>query len=148
MSDNPLNRWEIGAALGVLAVGLALLWFGSDYRIGSPRRMGPGFFPVVIGTVLALFSVGLVAEALRTRTKVEGVRLRPFLMIMLSIFTFALLMEKAGLVPATFALVLLGAAAERPFRPVRTLLLAAVVSGLGVGIFIWALNLPLDPFAW
>ena len=148
MSQPRVNLWELGAAFGVLGTGALILWVGSGYSFGSPRSMGPGFFPVVVGALLTAMGAGLVLQALPDRQRVEGISPRSFVMIMLAIFAFAVLMERAGLIPATVCLIVLAAAAERPFRPLRTLLLAVAVTAIGVGIFIFALGLPLRPVVW
>jgi hypothetical protein len=40
------------AGLAAFGIGAAVVWGGSDYTFGTPRRMGPGFFPVVLGSAL------------------------------------------------------------------------------------------------
>ena len=45
------------------AIGLAALMMALEFPIGSPSRMGPGFFPVVISTLLTLTAVGMQVRA-------------------------------------------------------------------------------------
>lgn len=130
------------------AIGLLLIWVGSDYTFGTARRIGPGFLPVIVGAFIVLLSIGLIFEAVRTEPGPIGIELRPFLLVMLSIPAFALLVERAGLVPATASLVVLSVLAERPLRPARALVLAALISAMGVAIFVYALGLPLSAFRW
>ncbi|MCI5075077.1 tripartite tricarboxylate transporter TctB family protein [Oricola sp.] len=145
---NAINRGECVAALVVGAIGLAIVWIGSDYAVGTPRRIGPGFFPLAIGALLLMLSVGLVFEALRAERRSIEFQARPFLLVMAALASFAVFMERIGLVPATICLVVLSALAETPFRPLRTLLLALAVSAMGVLIFVYALGLPLKSFTW
>lgn len=143
-----VTRQEMVAALVVGGIGAAILLLGSDYSFGTLRRIGPGFFPLVVGSLLVLFSAGLVIESLRSDAAAVGFSARPFLMIMAAILAFGVLMERAGLIPATFALVTLSALAERPVRPLTILASAAALSVFGILVFVHALGLPLSAFHW
>ncbi len=53
------NPRDFAAGAVYLALGVAAIWIGRNYQFGTSERMGPGFFPTVLGSVLALF--GLVS---------------------------------------------------------------------------------------
>ena len=38
----------------MIVIGLGAVACGADYQIGSLRQMGPGFFPVAVGVLLAM----------------------------------------------------------------------------------------------
>lgn len=143
-----LNHGEIACVLLVCALGVWLLWEGRGLAIGELRRIGPGFMPRVVGWVLVALSIALFFEALRIPPRRSAIPFRPILLVIAAIGSFAVVIERLGMVPAVFGLVVLSALAERPFDPVQTLLLAAAISVLGVVLFIYALGLPLVPFAW
>ena len=145
------TRWNIPdfvAALTTGALGLYIVVAGSQYTFGTPRRMGPGFLPEVVGVLLVLLAAALLLEALRAAPERFDFRTRPVLSVLLALAAFAVLIERSGMLPATFALVFLSALAERPFRPLRTLVVAAAVSAIGIGIFIFGLGLRLPIVAW
>lgn len=149
LTARQLNKSEIAAALVVGTIGVFILWVGSGYSFGTARRMGPGFFPVAIGAVLTLLSVALTVEALKAPPSEESsASWRPLVMVVLGIASFAILIERAGMVPATLCLIVLGALGERPVRLFETLLVAAVVAAGGAFIFIYALGLPLSTIRW
>lgn len=148
MTSSPRFRSDVTAAVVVGLLGVFVLWLGTGYSFGTLRRIGPGFLPMVVGTLLVLMSAGLVLESLRSPPERADLLLRPFVMIMTGMLAFAALMERAGLVPAIFALVIVSALAEKPFRPVRTLVSALVISAMGVGIFIELLGMPLRAVVW
>jgi len=143
-----LNQGELACVMIIFALGVGLLWEGRDLAIGQLRRIGPGFMPRVVGWALLALSVGLFFEALRIRPQHSSIPFRPILLVMAGIGSFAVVIERLGMVPAIFGLTVLSALAERPFDPLRTLLLATGISVLGVVLFIYALGLPLDPFVW
>lgn len=110
--------------------------------------MGSGFFPVAVGALLALLSLGILAE-LRTRGA-ERLRLpwRPLALITLALIVFALGVERLGIVPSTILLVLVGSFADRAMTLRRAATSALVLAALGYAVFILGFGLPLDPFWW
>ena len=115
---------------GVLLIGLGLfvaIYAGTHYRVGEPARMGPGFFPVSLGCILA--GLGLIVLLLSFRPsahawEVPSVAFRPLIAILTAVAVFGLIVYRLGLVPATVALTFIAALAEprlrlAPNRPAR-----------------------------
>lgn len=143
-----VNWLQIAAALLLALLGAYVTWQGSQYEIGSPSRMGPGFFPIVSGSILTLLAV-LVAFGAAHAEKEKGFWIpRPIFMISASFITFALLLERYGLVPAIIVSVVLGALAESPVRPVATLATAVGLSLMGVVVFIYGLGISVPAIQW
>jgi len=134
----------IGGLLSV-ALGVFALVTASSYPMGTLLRMGPGFFPSTIAVLIILLGFALIGAALRSRPNQSSVniRFRPVLMIGLGIVLFALLLERAGLIPATLALVLVSSLAEPRWQPGRALLLALAMTALVYVIFIIVLQIPV-----
>jgi len=146
-----LPRAEMVAALAVIGFGVAVALLGRGYPLGSASRMGPGYFPVMLGVALVVTGVLLVAEAWRaqpSRPVAEPFPYLPALALVAGVFAFALLLRPAGLGPAIFALVLIATLGERPWKPVGALVIAACMSAVSVALFIEGLRVPLRPFWW
>ncbi len=148
---NPSNRDYYGGALMIL-IGLGAVLQGRLYPIGTLSRMGPGFFPVALGAILAFTGLAIIATARFTATTPEAAPLPPewrgWLCIGLSIVAFVVLGKYGGLVPATFAIVFISALADR-----ENTLLAATVLALGtvavsIVVFWWALQMNFALFGW
>ena len=107
-----------------MSLGLFVaLYAAGHYPIGQAARMGPGFFPVALGWILAGLGLAIALLALRKTVHVlhpPPFALRPLIAVPASMATFSLLVTPLGLVPATFALVFVAAFAERKFRLRRT----------------------------
>ena len=132
----------------LIAIGATALYIGRDYPFGTALRMGAGFFPLVLGTVLVLFGVYFVVRGLRSSDSIEGGwSPRALVILPLSFVLFGVLMQHAGFVPALFVLVVGSAAAGTEFKLVEVLLLAGLLTVLCVALFIWGLGLPYPLFA-
>jgi len=114
------------------------------YTIGTAGRMGPGYFPLALGIVLALIGLVLLVRSLVAPGEaVSGWRWRPLLTIVLAVVLFALAIERLGLVLSLIAVVIASALATRESRPVEIASLAAALAVFSVGVFVYALRLPL-----
>ena len=136
------NR-DLWAGVMLIGTGAAALIIGRDYAFGTALRMGPGYFPSVLGGMLAVFGLYLVASGLRSNEKIEGSwSLRPLIVLPLSLVLFGVLMEHVGFIPALIVLTVGSAAAGTDFRLIETLLLAVGLTAFSVVLFIWGLSLP------
>lgn len=143
-----INWLQVGVAGLLGLIGIFVIWHGSDYPLGSLRRMGPGFYPVLVGAVLVLFSTLLVLEVAYSEKEKNFWIPRPVLMISAGFIAFAALLERAGLVPATLAMVILVSLAEKPVRPVSTVATAVGLSVLGVVVFLYGFGIPVAAIQW
>jgi putative tricarboxylic transport membrane protein len=112
--------------------------------MGTAFRMGPGYFPSVLGGVLTVLGVIVAARALWTAGgPVTLPRLRPLVLVLASVVAFAVLVQSAGLVVATVALVLVSALGGSEFRWGEVVVLAVVLAGLAIVVFVYGLGLPI-----
>ena len=137
------NNKDFWAGLMLIGTGAAAMFIARDYRFGSALRMGPGFFPTILGGILIAFGISIMAVGLRSNVKIQGrLSLRALIMLPLSLVLFGKLMEHAGFIPAMAALVFVSAASGREFKVVEVLLLAVLLTGISMVVFVWGLGLP------
>src|SRR5882672_8386218 len=67
-----LNSKDFWGGLSLIAIGVAAMVIGRDYPFGSALRMGPGYFPNVLGALLTLFGLYLVVQGVRASETIEG----------------------------------------------------------------------------
>ena len=146
------RRRDIGDIIGGLVHVAVGLWFMqhalAEYAFGSMLRMGPGFFPTVLGALVAGFGVLILIPALLRGGDAPAPDWRPFACVCAALIGFALTLERFGLVAATFALVFLASAGRPGARPLPTLVLAAVLSVIGVVGFSMGLGIPIPAYRW
>lgn len=124
--------------IGVLAVAVA-----GDYPVGTAMRMGPGYFPTVLGGILVLLGAWVMARGLRSGERVKGEwGWKPLAFIALAFVLFGLLMPRFGLVPALAAALLASALGGREFRTKEALVLALVMSTLTALLLLYVLKMP------
>lgn len=127
-----------------LAVGTFFVVQSRSYRIGTAMQMGPAYFPIVLGTLLAVIGLALVVRALiKPGLTVGRLAYGKVALITFPTILFALLLRRTGLIAALILLVLLSAYGSRRFRwPVALLLAVALAAGSSL-IFVKLLQLPL-----
>ena len=127
------NNKDFWAGMMLIGIGAAAMFIARDYRFGSALRMGPGFFPTILGGILIVFGICIMAVGLRSGEKIQGsLSLRALILLPLSLVLFGILMELAGFIPALVALIFVSAASGREFKFVEVLLLTVfLTAGLG-----------------
>ena len=141
---------DFKAGLLFLAFGIAAMVLSTKYRIGTSARMGPGYFPFVLGGVLTtlglVVSLGSLAKGEGTR-KVRSFRLKPAVLVLSSVVLFGLLLQPLGLVLATIVLIMTASVASEEFNKkeavLNTLALLAVV--LIVFVYLLQFQIPVLP---
>lgn len=137
------NNKDFWAGLMLIGTGAMAIFIARDYPFGSTMRMGPGYFPSVLGGILVLFGIYITLMGLKRNEKIQGRwSLRALIVLPLSLVLFGVLMKHAGFMPALAALIFGSAAAGREFKFVEVLLLTVVLIGLSAAVFIWGLGLP------
>jgi Tripartite tricarboxylate transporter TctB family len=134
--------------------GLLFLCFGGlagyiahGYPMGSAVRMGPGYFPYLLGILLALLGVVICLKSLVVRGDgIESANLRALLLVLGAAGVFAATIESAGIIIATILLVGIGAAASRESRLREVAFLVVFMLALTVSVFIYGLGVPFKIF--
>jgi hypothetical protein len=137
------NNRDFFAGLMYIGVGGLGMWIARDYPFGSALRMGPGYFPMVLGGIMVAMGVYVLLMGVRNNEKMKGTwSIRALIVLPLATVLFGILMEEAGFLPAMAVLVPVAAAAGRGFKwkeviPVTIGLMIICTAG-----FIYGLGLP------
>ncbi len=134
--------------------GLIFLFFGAlaayiarDYPMGSAVRMGPGYFPYLLGILLALIGVAIcIRSIVIAGERIESANLRALSLVLGAVGMFAITIESGGIVIATALLVGIGATASSESRPREVAVLIVFMLALAVGVFTYGLGLPFKIF--
>jgi Tripartite tricarboxylate transporter TctB family len=121
-------------------VGGIFAWGATNYSIGTGARMGPGYFPLLLGVLLAILGAVILMGSLIVETpdgdKVSKVAWKPLVYILGANLVFGLLLgglpsiglPSFGLIVSIFALIIIASKAGDEFHWKSVLILATVLS--------------------
>jgi Tripartite tricarboxylate transporter TctB family len=138
------NGQDFATGLLFIAVGLAALWIGADYHMGTAQRPGTGVLPRILSWCLVGTGGLLWLKAVLT----EGPGLtnwawRPIIMISLATVAFALLIDRFGLVVTMIVSMTLAALGTPETRWREYTAFALIMVVIAVGMFIYGLRMPI-----
>jgi Tripartite tricarboxylate transporter TctB family len=141
---------DILAGLIFVAFGLAFAITSLTYELGRPLRMGPGYFPLVLGGILVLLGLVIAGKGLIPGSSAEGrfgsVPWRALFLIVVAVLFFGLTVRGLGLVPTTAVTALLTALASYRTGILAAVAIAAGLTLLCVLVFVLGLQLQLPLF--
>lgn len=137
----PKDFWS---GIMFLAFAAVAVLTARGYSLGTAGRMGPGYFPMLLGGVLGGLGLLLVARSLvLTGESVGKIQVRPLAIIIIGLVLFGVLIQRAGLVISLLVVIGVSALASRESRPIEFIALALVLAAFSVAVFVLLLRLPL-----
>jgi hypothetical protein len=134
------SQRDFFAGLMFSAVGVAFAWGATHYSIGSGARMGPGYFPLMLGILLAILGLIIVFGALVVETEdgepVGKIAWKPLGFIIGSNILFGVLLAGLpsvgipafGLIVAIYGLTFVAAMAGDEFKAKEVAILATILA--------------------
>ena len=138
---SPKDFW---AGLMFMGVGLFfLVWAVTHYQMGTAVRMGPAYFPALLGGLMAVLGfIVLLGSFAISGPPVPKFQFRPLLLISLACVVYGYLMKPLGLILATAALVFISAYGGHEFKWKEVTILYVVLIVFSVLVFVKGLTLP------
>jgi hypothetical protein len=140
------NAKDFWSGVMFVAFGVFFAVVARQYDLGTAARMGPAYFPTVLGGLLALLGLYIAFTGLTVRSaegKVQRFHFKPMLLVLGAVVAFALLLRPAGLVVALAVLIFIASLGSGEFRLREIAPLAAGLVLLVLAVFIWGLNLTI-----
>ncbi len=133
---------------GILtAAGVFFAWQSLGLELGTAFRMGPGYFPLVLSSVLILLGAVILVQAARVHGEPIGpLAIRGMLFILPAPIFFGLTVRGLGFVPAIFFTALIASFASSRMNLFWAALLALVLTLFSVLVFSYGLQLPFQRF--
>jgi putative tricarboxylic transport membrane protein len=142
-------RQDFVGGLVVLAIAAFAFWQGSDLPMGTFGGMGPGMLPRGLAIVLALLGMLLIADAVfEPGLPLERWSIRAPVLVLAAVVAFGLAVRPLGLVVAGPLAIVISAFASDEVRWGETILFGALMTVFCVGLFKFALGLPIPLAPW
>ncbi len=149
MAFHNRERKDFNAGIMYIIMGGFFAIYAGNYPMGSAVRMGPAYFPTVLGWILVVLGlIVFIRSFYLAGEPLHKTNWRPLVFILGSVFAFAFLLGTAGLVVASFALMFICALGGWDFRWKEQLINAVLMTATNVGVFYYALGLPFKLFPW
>ena len=144
---------DFASGLMFMGVGVAFAWGATTYNVGTGARMGPGYFPLLLGILLALIGSVITFKALTVETAGGDASgkwaWRPLCFIVAANFAFGILLgglpsmgiPAMGLIVGIYALTFISSLAGNEFNAKGVFVLATVLAIGSYVAFVWALKL-------
>ncbi|MBZ2209178.1 tripartite tricarboxylate transporter TctB family protein [Massilia soli] len=138
---SPKDFWS---GIMFLCFGLAGVYIAREYAMGSAGRMGPAFFPTMLGWMLAAIGFATAVRAMIGHGQaLEKVAFKELFLVLGSVLLFAFLLRGGGLAVAIPVLIMVSAYASHKFTWKESALLAFGSAAVSIMLFVKALGLPL-----
>jgi hypothetical protein len=137
----PKDFW---AGLMFIGFGLGFMIVAQNYAMGTAVRMGPAYFPTVLGGLLAVIGLAIFVKSFAVNgPPVPRFVLRPMTLILVAIILFGVFLKPLGLIVSAAILIGLGALGGHEFKSKEVGILYAVLVVFSVLVFVKGLGLPI-----
>jgi hypothetical protein len=147
------SQRDFFSGLMFTAVGVAFAWGATSYEVGDAARMGPGYFPLMLGVLLAILGSLVTFNALRTGPPggdpVGGFAWRPLGFVIGANLAFGVLLvglpalgiPAMGFIVAIYALAIIASMARKGFNLKEAFILATLLAAFSWVAFVYLLSL-------
>ncbi len=134
------SQKDFFSGLMFMGVGLAFAWGASTYNVGEGSRMGPGYFPLVLGILLAAIGAFTIFESMVVETEdgepIGRVSWKPVVFVIGANVVFGILLgglprlgiPSFGLIVGIYALVFVASLAGEEFNWKEVIVLATILA--------------------
>jgi hypothetical protein len=157
---NIKSQKDFFSGLMFMGVGVAFAWGATTYNVGEGARMGPGYFPLMLGILMTVLGAAITFKALVVETvggdKIGKWAWKPLSFIILANLVFGILLAglpsikipAMGMIVAIYALTFISSMAEEGWKVKNTFILATVLAIGSYLAFVVLLKLqfPVWPF--
>ncbi|WP_219500067.1 tripartite tricarboxylate transporter TctB family protein [Nonomuraea ceibae] len=136
---------DVLAGVVFILIGGAFVAGSLGYELGTPLRMGPGAFPLLVGAVVAALGLAIVVKGLVAGEVIAfgPIPWRAVGVIVLALVFFGFTVRGLGFVPASLVTALLTTVASKRVRPLMAVAVAAGLTLAATLIFVVGLQLRL-----
>ena len=136
-----------------MVIGIVFVVGAYNYQMGTAARMGPGFFPRILGFIMAglgviIAGIGLKNQAQFAATEGIGWTWKPVIILTVAVVLFGFTLPTLGMIIAISLLTFISgiAAHDKNYRELA--MITVIMCIFCAGVFIWGLKLQMKLFPW
>jgi len=136
------NHRDFWAGILFIVTGILFMILSRQYQIGTAAKMGPGYFPTILGGLMAVLGLMVLLPAFKgPQVKVTRIELRMILLVLVAVAVYAMALPTLGFIVALFLLILISSFASHEFNLKTTLISSVVLLGFSWLVFVKGLEL-------
>lgn len=145
------NRKDFWSGILFALLGVFFIYFVQEHELGQASRMGPAYFPTLLGILLAasgcivaliaFFKKAAVSETGEDTGEIQKFHWDILCLILGSILVFGLLLNTLGLIFSLAAMILISGLASREFRFKETLAIIVVLNVIACLVFVYGVGM-------
>ncbi len=141
-------RKDLAAGAVFVVFGLAFAITSSTYEIGTALRMGPGYYPLVLGSALVVLGILIAVKGFVAADSddIGPVPWKALVLLVAAFLFFGYTVRGLGIVPTLLVTIFLSALAGHRARVIPAVVIAGSLTALSVLIFVIVLQLRLPYF--
>jgi hypothetical protein len=148
-----LKNKDLLAGIMFIAIGVIFFVGAYNYQMGTAARMGPGYFPRILGAVMTglgilIAVVGLKNQAKWAATNGIGWTWLPVIMVTAAVILFGLSLPYLGIVASIIILIAIAGSAAHDKNYRELAMIAVIMCLFCAAVFIWGLKLQMKLFPW
>ena len=150
MAFRDRDRKDFNAGILYIAIGAFFAGFATNYPMGSAVRMGPAYFPTVLGVMLVMLGLILVFRSffMQGGERPTKTHWQPLLGVLGAVLVFAFLIDRVGLIATSAVTMVVCSLGGWDFKWKEQVVNSVVMTSACVGIFYFGLGLPFRLFPW
>lgn len=141
------SRKDFVCGVLLFVFGILVLSEAFQYRMGTARNMGPGYFPVILGSLTVILSIILVVRsvAFMRPDSIEPIAYRKLGIVLGAVVLYALALRPLGLPVALGAMILVAGLADEELSIAKSAVIAVCLAAGSSFVFAYLLDqsLPL-----
>lgn len=148
-----LKNKDLLAGIMFMVIGIVFAVGAYNYQMGTAARMGPGFFPRILGFLMAglgviIAGIGLKNQAQFAATEGIGWTWKPVIILTVAVVLFGFTLPTLGMIIAISLLTFISgiAAHDKNYRELA--MITVIMCIFCAGVFIWGLKLQMKLFPW
>ncbi len=148
-----LKNKDLLAGLMFIVIGVIFSVGASNYQMGTAARMGPGWFPSVLGGIMTalgalIAALGLKNQAAWAASEGIGWTWKPVVILTAAVILFGAVLQPLGMIPAILLLTFISGVAAHDKNYKELAMITVIMCLFCAAVFVWGLKLQMKLFPW